>query len=346
MTCKLFVLSPTKITEQRDGDMYGFKEIAVLTGIMFLTACDTSPLENGKDDIPADPFEQLLENGELTGSFRPFELIVNPAYTPVHELQYMKDDELVFMTKACGYTLVYPHRSMYVEVVNEEAHGVLMAISYCPITRSGMGWNRVIEKDTLLFTASGYLLKDNLMPLDVNSGSIWSQMLLRGMSGKHMQAEISTVPLIETSWLTVRDHFPGAGVYMNKSYQKSANGPYKQEFGILGREEVELFTQDMFDEEISLHSTTVRPGGRVVVAGSKRDHFMVAYLTGYTMEAVPGMFPVIMKDETGSYWNIFGEAVGGERGGETLQMPVSYSAADWAWASQFEKVKYFNPENP
>jgi len=58
------------------------------------------------------------------------------------------------------------------------------------------------------------------------------------------------------------------------------------------------------------------------------------------MEAVEGQFPVIMKDEQGTLWNLFGEAVSGTRGGEKLQAPLAYTAADWAWRAHFEEVRY------
>lgn len=67
---------------------------------------------------------------------------------------------------------------------------------------------------------------------------------------------------------------------------------------------------------------------------------MTSFLTTYSMEPVEGQFPVIMKDETGTFWNIFGEAVSGERGGETLLSPLAYTAADWAWRNLFNEVKY------
>ena len=60
------------------------------------------------------------------------------------------------------------------------------------------------------------------------------------------------------------------------------------------------------------------------------------------MEAVEGEFPVVLKDETDSYWNIFGEAVSGERGGEKLPSPVYYTAARWAWLDLYENVTYFD----
>ena len=239
---------------------------------------------------------------------------------------------------------------MYVEVVNTEVKGAAMAITYCPITRSGIAWNRVVGIDTMLLTASGYLYKDNLMPLDVNSGSIWSQMLMRrfqgdiGMGEVFAFREISTFPLIETTWLTVKEHFPEARVITDSSNKKSVGAASgEQQLGIIGKEDVQTLSMDMFPGEIILYPGSVNPGGAIVVAGSSVYHYMLAFRTTYTMEPVEGEFPFVMRDESGTLWNIFGEGIGGSHDGEKLEVPLSYTAADWAWRDLFEQVSKFEP---
>jgi hypothetical protein len=210
----------------------------------------------------------------------------------------------------------------------------------------------LLDGDTLLLTASGYLLRDNLMPLDLNSGSIWSQMRGVGMHGKHDLVIVETVPLFETSWKTVLTFFPEAEVYTDGGQQKSsstanadglAEAITGRQFGILSRNQVELFDTHLFADEIELYSTSTQPGGHVVVAGSSDHHYVVAFQTSYNMLPVEGEFPIIMRDETGSSWNIFGEAVDGERTGEQLKSPDYYTASSWAWEALFANVSVFNP---
>ncbi len=87
----------------------------------------------------------------------------------------------------------------------------------------------------------------------------------------------------------------------------------------------------MFPGEITLHTTIVNPGGRTLVIGSSVHHYMLAFLTNYSMEPVEAKFPIIMMDETGTMWNIFGEGMMGLHDGETLESPLYYTASDWAW---------------
>ncbi len=322
--------------------MTRFIQMGIICLVVCCSGCDSKQEQEEETFSATSEFDQLKIQGDITGSLNPFELVDSPSYTPTHEIDFMRDEELVFMTKACGYVQVFPYRSMHVEVVNDISHGIAFAITYCPITRSGISWNRVVGKDTLLLTASGYLYRENLMPLDLISGSIWSQMLLRGISGVHNREQMVTYPLIETTWKTVRENYPGADVFINSSSLKSAiSNPLEQETGIVGREGVQLFTLDMFPGEVGMIETVVNPGGKVVVVGSTTHHYLVAFTTHYEMELVEGEFPVVLKDETDSYWTIFGEAVRGERGGERLQSPVYFTAARWAWFDLYENVSYF-----
>jgi len=318
--------------------------------LLHATACQTDPALTGDKDTTKDITQELENQEHVRGGLNPFELIENPEYAPVSEIDHLKDSDMVFLTRASGYVQVFPHRHMYVEIVNESLNGVMMAITYCPITHSGINWNRVVGLDTLLLTASGYLYKDNLMPLDVNSGDIWSQMLLRRFQGNARQGEIfafvelSTFPLIETTWLTVKEHFPEALVYVNKSSMKSlASNPPGQELGIIGKLAVEVYSLDMFPGEITLHESVVISGGAIVVLGSTQYQYMLAFRTTYKMEPVEGQFPIIMKDESGTFWNIFGEGIGGDHDGETLESPIYYTAADWAWRDLYENVVVFQP---
>jgi hypothetical protein len=70
---------------------------------------------------------------------------------------------------------------------------------------------------------------------------------------------------------------------------------------------------------------------------------MLAFRTTYMMEPVEGQFPIIMQDESGTLWNIFGEGIQGGHGGEVLEAPLYYTAADWAWRDLFAQVRHFEP---
>lgn len=325
--------------------------LTIAVAFVVSTGCDTVD-DSDQDQAYDEPFQEIEWGEDVTGQLLPWELIQNPEHTPASEIHYMDDKEMVFISKVRGSVFVYPLRFMGVEVVNEDIDGVLVAVTYCPITKSANAWNRVLGSDTLLLTASGYLLRDNLMPLDMNSGSIWSQMRLVGMRGKHDMMTVETYPLFEMSWGTVREYFPQAEVFtlagQKKSTSESSSADYGEvftdrQFGILSRDHVELFDAHLFSGGTKMYSSTVHPGGKVVVIGSSDQQYVTAFQTSYDMEPVQGEFPVILRDESGTSWNIFGEAVDGERMGDQLESPVYYTASGWAWEFLFRNTFEFSP---
>ncbi|MDF1574289.1 MAG: hypothetical protein P1P86_03750 [Bacteroidales bacterium] len=70
---------------------------------------------------------------------------------------------------------------------------------------------------------------------------------------------------------------------------------------------------------------------------------MLAFRTNYLMEPLEGAFPFIMKDDSGTVWNIFGEGTEGEHAGEKLEAPLFFTAADWAWRDLYQQVHIFEP---
>jgi len=268
--------------------------LSVAAGILFSTACEKVVIAE-KERFPGDSLQAIEWEEEVTGQLNPFDLVENRQHMIASQIEYMEDDEWVFVAKIGETVLIYPLRFMHIEVVNEDINGVLTAVTYCPITRSANAWNRILDRDTLLLTASGYLLRDNLMPLDVNSGSIWSQMRLVGMFGKHKKVRARTLPLFESSWKTVREYFPEARVFTGDGRRKAASvgstmgsseADDDRKFGVLGRDQVELFSPGLFDGEITLYQTVTQPGGNLVVAGSSGFPFIVAFRTHYNMQPI------------------------------------------------------------
>lgn len=319
--------------------------------LLMLLGCDTE-IDPHQDESQNEPFKDIQWEEDVTGQLLPWDLIEDPEHQRASSIDYLDDEELVILTRIKDQLFVYPIRFMGVEVVNIDHEGILAAITYCPITKSSVTWNRVVDQDTLLLTASGYLLRENLMPLDLNSGSIWSQMRLEGMFGQHDKVKIKTLPMFETRWKTVKEYFPDALVFAPREQLKSTRASHGEsgesvntgrQLGILGRDQVQVFDLHHFTGEVLVHTTRIQPGGRVVVAGSSLHSYVVAYRTSYVMEEVEGEFPVIMQDESGTRWNIFGEAVDGERKGEQLDSPDYYMALHWAWEALFPLVTKFDP---
>ena len=128
--------------------------LTISVGFIVFGSCDT--VDDINQNKPNDtPFQEIQWEEDVTGQLLPWELIQNPEHTAANEIDYLDDNELVFIIKTGETVFAYPLRFMLVEVVNEDFDGALTAVTYCPITKSAIAWNRLLGGDTLLLTASG-----------------------------------------------------------------------------------------------------------------------------------------------------------------------------------------------
>ena len=158
---------------------------------------------------------------DLSGTFNLFPLALNPEFTSVSEVN-IGEVPLVGILSLGNTLKVFPYVFMtHNEIVNDEYQGVKYTFSYCPITKSSVAFKR-----NGLFRVLGYLFNGNLTPWDEETETIWSQVLLKGILGEKENIQFNTIPLVETRWKTVKEHFPFAQVvtsdlFFNKIFSSS-----------------------------------------------------------------------------------------------------------------------------
>jgi hypothetical protein len=85
----------------------------------------------------------------------------------------------------------------------------------------------------------------------------------------------------------------------------------------------------------------------VVATGSSTKNFGAIFnrqledCTVLEFSAVQGLLPVVMTDNEGTEWDIFGAAVSGPRAGTTLAKTNSYIAFWFGWAAFFEGAEIY-----
>ena len=90
----------------------------------------------------------------------------------------------------------------------------------------------------------------------------------------------------------------------------------------------------------------------IVVAGNKSENYMVAYKstledgTLLNFKAVPRNDNIIMEDNAGNQWSIFGEAISGPRSGEKLSPCHAYMSYWFAVGAFFKDAKIFGEKLP
>jgi len=174
------------------------------------------------------------------------------------------------------------------------------------------------------------------MPFDRATDSYWSQMSHKCVNGPLSGTEINTFQVIEMD-------FNSTG--FNRNYQLYPYGDYRTNnaslifpvsntdtrvaskervLGVVVNEEVMTYRFNSFDsQEVNVVENQFQ-GTDLVVIGSQDQNFLVAYEnrladgTKLTFEAVQGELPIVMQDNEGNRWDLFGEAIEGPRQGTKL----------------------------
>lgn len=289
-----------------------------------------------------------------------------PVFKSVAEIDYLADEDLVLVLKVGDQIRVYPHAILdYHEVVNDQIGTEAIAITYCPLTGTGLAWNRTIDGHVTSFGGSGLIYNSNLMPYDRATESYWSQMLMRSVKGEHNGMLTKNYSMIEMPWAMVKARFTKARVLttntgFTRAYEQYPYLDYRTNPNFLlfpveftddsrnGKErllgveylgEVKLYPFTAFEGEGTKVFIDGFKGNRLVLIGSAEEGFMMAYQNrldnGQMLEFT--VFEddpeIVMTDDKGNGWNIFGEAVSGPDTGARLK-PINVFMGFWfAWAA-------------
>lgn len=317
--------------------------------ILIIISCS-----NSSDESPTldDNSAWLVDRLDVTGVFSLFPLSENPDFTQVSNID-IDDDELVGIVNFGTHVRVFPYRySVQNEIINDTYVNQKYAFSYCPITKSALGFKR--EE---ILRASGYLYKDNMTPWDSKTETIWSQMLIRGIKGEMKGKRLVTIPVMETFWKTVKDYFPNALVLngtpplSNKSNLSKDDNPddlddngtppefVERVYGIMDDfDNVAIFKYSDFASEKRIDKTIQGKNHIVIGYPSKRaiNAFQVENFADFEV-LDSEEFPLVLRHNTGIKYNILGVGTNGS----VLQKPKYAYVAMWlAWNDIFENFSF------
>ncbi|NJN26759.1 MAG: DUF3179 domain-containing protein [Cyclobacteriaceae bacterium] len=349
--------------------------------VLLTAACGETDVNNGggspNSNQWAIPQDRVFDGGPGKDGIPALE---NPKLITVAEASYLSDNDLVLGYKNGSEVRAYPHSILdWHEIINDRVDDHAFAITYCPLTGTGIGWDRVIKGEETTFGVSGLLFNSNLLPYDRKTDSNWSQMRLDCVNGELIGTEIQTFNLIETTWASWKSMYPDTKVVststgFNRNYGRYPYGDYKTNnsnllfpvspaddriaskervLGIVldGKSKVYKFSSFASDDIVVRKDQFEEHD--IVIVGSEMHNFILAFKSklsdGTTVNlaaknAVEAVSDVIMVDDEGSEWDVFGEAVRGPRKGEKLQPVVSFIGYWFAWGAFYPTPVIFGME--
>lgn len=297
--------------------------------------------------------------------------VERPVFSQNFSAQGLASNQLVVGVKIGDEIRAYPHTILdWHEIINDqfviEGKTKRVTLSYCPLTGSAVLWEGFAGSADKTFGTSGFLYNSNLVLYDRETRSLWSQMLEQSIGGPSILAIPDKLQVIETTWGTWLEMYPQTTVMTTQTGFTRSYGVYP--YGSFRSDNSLVFSVDNLADDrlhrkervvglavgssrkvypISSFSSGVsvvndRVGEMDVIAvGSSGQNFGAVFnreledCTVLDFSSVENQLPIVMIDNEGTEWDIFGSAVNGPRAGTQLQKTNSFIAYWFAWTAFF-----------
>lgn len=295
--------------------------------------------------------------------------IDSPQFSPPSEINPFFDGDLVLGIEVDGELRAYPIPMLnWHEIVNDTINGLPIAITYCPLTGTGIGWLRNIGTRHITFGVSGLLYKSNLMPYDRLTNSTWSQQQLRCVHG-HRKGEVpETRTLVMSSFRTWKQSFPNSKIMnantgFDRRYAEYPYGFYLTDhdllyfpvqpldsrlpakewvLGVIMDQGTKAYRFNEAADGIEIIQDQIGEQELIVVRSKKHD-FIHAYLPDgqASFQPIQDALPAIMEDALGNRYDLLGRVISGPNMGQKLQMPVAMMGFWFSWGAFYPDIEIF-----
>lgn len=201
--------------------------IAVLPGTAPLAADSRNGFDYSDALVPAD---EIFWGGVPRDGIPP---IHKPKFVAANEADFVRDKDRVLGVVHNGIAKAYPIRILdRHEVVNDHFGDQAVVVTYCPLCFSGMAFTTRFSGVDLKFGVSGLLYNSDVLLYDYKTGSLWSQLLSKAISGPLKGAEIPAIPAANTTWRNWQGRHPDTLVLstdtgFRANYRSSPYGEYQ-----------------------------------------------------------------------------------------------------------------------
>ncbi len=136
--------------------------------------------------------------------------IDNPRYGPLSAGDWLNPDDPVVGYVAGDQAYAYPVRILNLhEILNDTISGIPVLVSYCPLCRSAIVYDRRLEGRTLSFGNTSALYENDLVMLDRDTGSYWYQVAGEAIVGELTGARLEPLPSTMATWSQWSQLHPG-----------------------------------------------------------------------------------------------------------------------------------------
>jgi hypothetical protein len=289
---------------------------------------------------------------------------IPPIYNPVFEgageaNQWLGSNDIILGYADGPEAFAYPVKILnWHEMVSHTVNGRYILASYCPLCRSGVMYDRNVDGETLTFGNTSALHESDMVMFDHETGSYWMQVSGEAIAGTLASQRMQALPSQTTTWGAwkeqhpqtqvlsrdtghqrdySRDPFTGLGEQYNATgrfiFPVSPKGrddrldPGDVVLGVEGEGTQRAYALAALGDGVINDRIGETP---VVIFGSADGPSGAAYMPVVEEQLLTFSFEAgeIHDQQTGSTWNMAGQAIAGELAGSELE-PVASRSTFW-----------------
>lgn len=298
--------------------------------------------------------------------------IDDPQFQTAAQATWLSPEDRVIGVEIDGEARAYPLRILTVhEVVNDRLAGRPIAVTYCPLCRSGLVFSRRVRGGTLTFGVSGKLLEANLVLYDRGTETYWSQIRGEAIVGPLVPTTLTLLPSTITTWADWQRGHPDTlvlsrdtGVYPKATYASDPYAGYANSsrvgFGVGPVDDrlppkALVYGVTVGGASVAYPEETVRPadvinhavgGVPVLVVEDPRDGGVTAFVRRVDNETLTfHAGDDALVDGHGHRWSYDGEALEGSHEGEHLDRLQPRGFYWFAWSKFHPETGVYDPSD-
>jgi hypothetical protein len=292
--------------------------------------------------------------------------IDRPVYGDVGAGDWLDQSDLVLGYVSGGQAYAYPFKILnFHEIVNDDLDGLPVLISYCPLCRSAIVYDRRVGGDVLSFGNTSALYESDLVMVDRSTGSYWWQVAGTAIVGPLTGARLEPLPSTVATWAAWASQYPETLVLTRET---GYTRPYERD-AFAGYAEILDSGRFAFPVGEAARDARLPPSALVVgvVIADVARAYPVDNMTDPINDSVAGepivVFPTdggaavfsavvdgetlefqnrdadLVDAETGSIWTPSGVAVSGRHKGAALRPIPSRTTFWFAFVGAFPDVQ-------
>ncbi len=165
--------------------------------------------------------------------------ITKPRLITAEQAGFLEPDDRVIGVYRNGTTKAYPTKILnWHEIVNDTIGGRNIVVTYCPLCNSGIVFATPGASSRMYFGVSGLLFNNDVLLYDVETESLWSQVLGQSISGDYRGQSLEMIPAAHTTWSDWKSRYPNTLVLSrdtgySRDYSKNPYLAYSQNQSVM-----------------------------------------------------------------------------------------------------------------